>query len=150
MNLTASPANVATDSPASAMNAARESIVVNASTAEVYRRWSRFEDLPTFIKPLRNVQRIDEAHFFYMWQRDGHEQQGVLHIVLQIPERRIAWRSTSNGFVSGVVCFEPRSNTQTKITLKIRSIFDPPRLSARVREYLDTFKNLIEIPEVSS
>jgi len=70
--------------------------------------------------------------------------------LLRIPERRIAWRSPSDGFMSGVVSFEPCSNTATEITLKIRSIFDPPSLSRRVEEYLGNFKRLVERDETAS
>jgi uncharacterized membrane protein len=69
--------------------------------------------------------------------------------VLRIPERRIAWRSTSDGFMSGVVSFEPRSNEETEVTLKIRSIFDPPRLARRLEEYLGNFKRLVESEETA-
>jgi len=75
---------------------------------------------------------------------DGSHQNGVFHIILQVPGRRIAWRSMSNGFMSGVVSFEPRSQEETEVTLKIRSIFDPPSLSQRMEEYLGNFKRLVE------
>jgi uncharacterized membrane protein len=125
-------------------NAAQRSVVVKAPVDRVYEQWSRIEDVPRFITSLREVRRIDDAHFSYTWQPNGDEQKGVFHIVLQIPGRRIAWRTMSNGFMSGVVCFEPRSQQETEVTLKIRSIFDPPRLSQRVEEYLDNFKRLVE------
>jgi len=32
----------------------------------------------------------------------------------------------SDGFMSGVVSFEPRSDQETEVTFKIRSIFDLP------------------------
>jgi len=126
------------------MNAARRSVVVKASVDQVYEQWSQIEDLPKFITPLRNVLRMDDTHFSYTWGPNGGEQQGVFHIVLRIPGRRIAWRSTSDGFMSGVVSFEPRSDQETEITLKIRSVFDPPSLSRRVGEYLGNFKRLVE------
>jgi uncharacterized membrane protein len=129
------------------MNAARQSVVVRAPINEVYEQWSRVEDLPKFITPLRNVRRLDDTHFSYTWHPNGHEVQGVFKIVLRIPSRRIAWRSMSDGFMSGVVSFEPRSGQETEITLRIRSIFDPPRLSRRVEEYLDNFKRLVENEE---
>src|SRR6266480_6036598 len=140
----------ATDPAPIEMNAARHSVVVKASIAQVYERWSRFEDLPRFITPLRNVQRMDDAHFSYTWHPNGNEQRGVFHIVLRIPERRIAWRSPSDGFMSGVVCFESRSNEDTQVTLKIRSIFDPPSLARRLEEYLSNFKRLVENEETVS
>jgi uncharacterized membrane protein len=126
------------------MNAAQQSVIVKAPIEEVYEQWSRLEDLPKFITPLRDVRRLDDAHFSYTWHPNGSEQQGLFHIVLRVPGRRIAWRSMSDGFMSGVVCFEPRSDQETEITLKIRSIFDPPSLSRRVEEYLGNFKRLVE------
>ena len=104
------------------MNAARHLVVVKAPVDRVYEQWSRLEDLPKFVTPLRKVQRIDDTHFSYTWHPDGSNQKGVFHIILQVPGRRIAWRSMSNGFASGVVSFEPRSQEETEVTLKIRSI----------------------------
>jgi uncharacterized membrane protein len=117
---------------------------VKAPVDRVYGQWSRIEDLPKFIPSFRKVQRIDKTHFSYVWHPTGEEKQGIFQIVLQIPSRRIAWRTTSNGFASGVVSFEPRSQHETEVTLKIRSIFDPPSLSRRVEEYLGNFKRLVE------
>jgi uncharacterized membrane protein len=127
-----------------AINAARLVIIVKAPIDRVYEQWSRIEDLPRFITPMREVRRIDDAHFSYTWHPNGEDQHGVFHIVLQIPGRRIAWRTMSNGFMSGVVSFEPRSEQETEVTLKVRSIFDPPSLSHRVEEYLRNFKQLVE------
>ena len=127
-----------------AMNAARHLVVVKAPVDRVYEQWSRLEELPKFVTPLRKVQRIDETHFSYTWHPDGSHEKGVFHIILQVPGRRIAWRSMSNGFMSGVVSFEPRSQEETEVTLKIRSIFDSPSLSQRVEEYLRNFKRLVE------
>jgi uncharacterized membrane protein len=132
------------------MNAAQQFVVVKAPLERVYEQWSRIEDLPKFIPPLRDVRRIDDTHFSYTWHPNGEEQQGVFHIVLQIPGRRIAWRTMSEGFMSGVVSFEPQSQKETEVTLKIRSIFDPPSLSQRVEEYLRNFKQLVENGETAS
>ena len=126
------------------MNAARHLVVVKAPVDRVYKQWSRLEDLPKFVTPLGKVQRIDDTHFSYTWHPNGSDEKGVFHIILQVPGRRIAWRSMSNGFMSGVVSFEPRSQEETEVTLKIRSIFDPPSLSQRVEEYLGNFKRLVE------
>ena len=129
------------------MNAAQECVVVKAPLNRVYEQWSRMEDLPKFIPPLREVRRIDDTHFSYVWHPNGEEKQGIFQIVLQIPGRRIAWRTMSNGFMSGVVSFEPRSEQETEVILKIRSIFDPSNLSRRVEEYLGNFKRLVERAE---
>jgi uncharacterized membrane protein len=126
------------------LNAARRSVIVKAPIGEVYEQWSRVEDLPKFIPPLRNVQRMDETRFSYIWDRNGNERRGIFQILLRIPGRRIAWGSMSSGLMSGVVCFEPRPHQETEITLKVRSIFVPSSLSRRVKEYLANFKRLVE------
>ena len=130
------------------MTAAQHFVVVSAPVDRVYKQWSNPEDLPKFVPPLKDVCRIDDKHFSYRWASSSDEK-GVLHIVLQIPRRRIAWRTMSNGFMSGVVSFEPRSQDETEVTLKIRSVFDPPSLTWRLEEYLGNFKRLVE-REVSS
>ncbi len=99
------------------MNAARHLVVVKAPVDRVYEQWSRLEDLPKFVTPLQDVCRIDETHFSYTWLPNGSEEKGIFHIVLQIPGRRIAWRTMSNGFMC---------------------------LSHRVEEYLRNFKRLVE------
>jgi len=129
------------------LNAARRSVVVKAPVERVYEQWAGVEDLPKFITPLRNIKKIDGSQFSYTWHPDGEERRGVFQILLQIPGRRIAWCTLSNGFMSGVVSFEPHSDGKTKVTLKIRSIFDPPNLSRRIEEYLGNFKQLVERQE---
>jgi uncharacterized membrane protein len=129
------------------MNAAEKSIVVNAPVAEVYERWLRFEELPKFIKSLGNVERIDDTHFSFSNIRDGKEQRGVIEVIRQIPERRIAWRTIGDGVGLGVVSFEPLSDTATEITLKLRSVFDPSISGQSADEYLRNFKQLIENPQ---
>jgi uncharacterized membrane protein len=126
------------------VNAAEKSIIVNAPVAQVYEEWLRFEDLPKFIKSLGEVERIDDKHFSFRSRRDGKEQRGIIEVVRQIPERRIAWRTIADGVGLGVVSFEPRSENTTEITLKLRSTFDPSLSGQSADEYLLNFKRLVE------
>jgi uncharacterized membrane protein len=126
------------------MNAAETSIVVNAPVAQVYEQWLRFEDIPKFIKSIDEVERIDDTRFSFISLRDGKEERGVIEIVQQIPERRIAWRTITEEVGLGVVLFEPRSDNATEITLKLRSIFDPSISGHSADEYLLKFKALVE------
>ena len=126
------------------MNAAEKSIIVSAPVADVYQRWLRFEELPRFIKSLGHVERIDDTHFSFCNIRDGKEQRGVIEVIRQIPERRIAWRTIADAVGLGVVSFEPRSDNATEITLKLRSLFDPSISAQNADEYLLNFKQFIE------
>jgi uncharacterized membrane protein len=126
------------------MNAAEKAIVVNAPVSEVYERWLRFEELPKFIKSLGNVERIDDTHFSFSSNRGDKEQNGVIEVIRQIPERKIAWRTIGDGVGLGVVSFEPLSDNVTEITLKLRSLFDPSISGQSAEEYLLNFKQSIE------
>jgi hypothetical protein len=54
-------------------------------------------------------------------------------------------RRADDGVGLGVVSFEPRSkNNATKITFKLRSIFDPSISGQSADEYLLDFKRLVE------
>src|SRR5437762_14020555 len=107
------------------MNAAEKSIVVNAPVAEVYQRWLHFEELPKFIKWLGAVERVDDKHFSFNPLRDGKEQRGVIEVIRQIPERKIAWRTIAHGVGLGMPSFEPLPETATELTLKLLPLFDP-------------------------
>ena len=131
------------------LNAARRSIVVKVPVERAYQQWARVEDLPKFITPLQSVRRIDDTQFSYTWHPDGEEYQGVLHLVLLIPCRRIAWRNLSNPLMSGVVSFDRRSKQETEVILKIHSVYDPLNLSLRLEEYLGNFKRLVESEEAA-
>jgi hypothetical protein len=53
-------------------------------------------------------------------------------------------RRADDGVGLGVVSFEPRSKNATKITFKLRSIFDPSISGQSADEYLLDFKRLVE------
>ena len=131
-------------------NAVQGSIAVNAPIGSVYRQWLRLEDLPQFISAVKEVKKFDAKHFFIAVSHKGKRYEGVLEIMLRVPERRLAWRvvarrSSSHHFATGVVSFSSRSDRSTGVSVRISSSFDGA-LSRRVNPYLRNFKRLIEKP----
>ena len=132
------------------MDAAEGSIVVNASVADVYARWLAFEDYPKFITAIKRVQKLDANHFVATLAFNGKQYDATLEIMLRVPERRLAWRTVSNGhapdhLAAGVVSFESCPDRTTCITFKLTSSFGGA-VSRRVDEYLHNFKRLVEKP----
>jgi uncharacterized membrane protein len=131
-----------------AMNAAQGSIVVKAPVADVYKRWLEFEDYPKFITAIKRVQKSDENHFSASLAFNGQRHNATLEIMLRVPERRLAWRTVSNGhaldhLAAGVVSFASRPDRSTCINFKLTSSFGGA-VSRRVDKYLHNFKRLVE------
>jgi uncharacterized membrane protein len=131
-----------------AIDAAEGSIVVNAPVADVYEGWLAFEDYPKFITAIKRVRKLDANHFVATLAFNAKQYDAMLEIMLRVPERRLAWRTVSNGhapdhLAAGVVSFESCSDRTTCITLKLSSSFGGA-VSRRVDRYLHNFKRLIE------
>jgi hypothetical protein len=126
------------------VNTDSESIVVNAPVSEVYHRCLRFEDFPAFINSISKMDRIDNTHFSCTWSINGEEVQSDVQIIMRVADRRIAWQAASDHFRVGVVFFVPIGGAATKVTVKVRSIVEPVRLTGALRHYLRNFKVYIE------
>jgi uncharacterized membrane protein len=131
-----------------AMDAAERSIVVNVPVLDVYERWLAFEEYPKFITAIRRVRKLDTNHFIASLAFKGKQHEAMLEIMLRVPERRLAWRTVSNGhapdhFAAGVVSFTSCPDRTTCVTFKLTSSFGGA-VSRRVDRYLQNFKQLIE------
>jgi uncharacterized membrane protein len=131
------------------MNTAEGSILVKAPIGAVYRRWLRLEDCPQFLTAVKEVKKLDANHFFIAATYNGKPMEGVLEIILRVPERRLAWRlvagkSHSDHLASGVASFTSQSDRSTRLTLKVTYSIAGEDLSAQIQEYLGNFKRLLE------
>jgi uncharacterized membrane protein len=131
-----------------AMNAAQGSIVVRAPVAAVYKHWLEFENYPKFITAIKRVRRLDENHFSALLALDNERYEAVLEIMLRVRERRLAWRTISNGqgrdhFAAGAVSFSSRPDQSTCVDFKLTSSFGGA-ISRRIDIYLHKFKALTE------
>jgi uncharacterized membrane protein len=131
-----------------AMAAAEGSIVVNASVSDVYQRWLAFEDYPKFVTAIKRVRKLDANHFVASLGFNGKRYDTTLEMMLRVQDRRLAWRTISNGhapphLAAGVVLFLSQPDRRTRITLKLTSSFGGA-ISRRVDKYLRNFKKLIE------
>jgi len=130
------------------MATAEGSIAVNAPLASVYKGWLAFEDYPKFIPALKGVRKLDANHFVASFAFNGKQYEARFEIMLRVPERRLAWRTVSNGhahdhLAAGVVSFASLSDHGTRVTMKLTSSFGGA-VSTRVAKYLRNFKRLIE------
>src|SRR5438128_3387248 len=130
------------------MAAAEGSIAVNAPVDAVYKSWLTFEDYPKFITAIKRVRKLDANHFVAFFASNRRQYEATLEIMLRVPERRLAWRTVSNGrahdrLAAGVVSFASLSDHGARVSLKLTSNVGGC-VSNRVDKYLRNFKRLIE------
>lgn len=130
-----------------------ESIEVNVPVSTAYNQWTQFEEFPKFMDSVHEVQQLSDTRLHWRADVAGKEKQWDAEITEQIPDKRIAWRSTSGVRNGGVVTFHKISDYTTRVTLQMD--YDPETVveqigdaigavRMQVRENLKRFKELIE------
>ncbi|SFC64980.1 SRPBCC family protein [Massilia yuzhufengensis] len=130
-----------------------ESVEVNVPVSTAYNQWTQFEDFPQFMKSVKEIRQLDDKHLHWRANVAGEEKQWDAEITEQIPDKRIAWRSTSGVKNGGVVTFHKISDTCTRIMLqmdyepdgaleKLGDAVGAVRMEARAN--LTNFKELLE------
>lgn len=130
-----------------------ESIDVNVPVSTAYNQFTQFEDFPQFMDSVHEVRQIDDTHLHWRADVAGKEEEWDSEITEQIPDERIAWRSTSGVPNAGVVTFHKIGKDRTRITLQMdytpqgmdEKIGDAlGMVSMQARSNLKRFKQLLE------
>jgi len=134
------------------MESIQKSIEIEAPISTVYNQWTQFEDFPRFMEGVERVQQMDDKHLHWVAEVGGKRKEWDAEIVDQQPERRISWRSTSGTRNSGVVCFQPKDQNHTMVTLEMYYEPDGPiekagdalgLVSRRIEGDLERFRQFI-------
>jgi uncharacterized membrane protein len=101
------------------MSSITKSIDVNVPVRTAYDQWTQFESFPEFMDGVESVQQIDDTHLHWRATIDGKEAEWDAVITEQIPDERIAWKSTTGQPNAGVVTFHRLGGDETKVTLQM-------------------------------
>ena len=101
------------------MQHVEKTIEVEAPITTVYNQWTQFEEFPRFMEGVESVQQLDDKRLRWRAEIGGKTVEWDAEIFEQIPDRRIAWRSINGIMNSGMVNFEPLSETCTRVCLKV-------------------------------
>jgi uncharacterized membrane protein len=135
------------------MESIEKSIDIDMPITDVYNQWTQFEDFPSFMEGVKEVRQLDDKRLLWCAEIGGREKEWTAEIFEQLPDERIAWRSTSGSKNSGMVNFTPLDANRTRVRMKLN--YDPEGaaenigdalgvLSARVSGDLKRFKEFIE------
>lgn len=94
-------------------------ILVNSPLSTTYKQWTQFEQFPDFMDNIKFVKQIDDQHLQWEISALGATKKWQAKITEQIPEHKIAWKST-NGFTNkGEIIFNSLTPNQTEIRVHI-------------------------------
>jgi|SRR5688572_21191851 len=111
-----------------------ESIEVDVPVRTAYNQFTQFEDFPKFMQDVEEVRQLDDTHLQWRARIAGKEEVWQSEITFQIPDKKIAWRSTSGPPNSGAASFESLSANRTRVTLRMS--YQPPGLLEKVGDAL--------------
>ena len=99
------------------MGTIRESVEVAVPVRTAYDQWTQFEEFPRFMAGVESVQQLDDTHLHWVAEVGGHRAEWDAEITEQIPDARIAWRSTSGRETNGLVTFDVLEPSRTLVTV---------------------------------
>ena len=101
------------------MSSTEKSIEINVPVSTAYNQWTQFEDFPKFMDGIKEVKQLDDTHVHWRASIGGKEKEWDAEITEQIPDSRIAWRSTTGSRNDGIVTFHKLSETTTRVVVHL-------------------------------
>lgn len=96
-----------------------KSIEVEAPVNKVYNQWTQFEDFPKFMQGVEQVKQLDDKRLHWVAEIAGKRKEWDAEIFEQVPDQKIAWRSTSGAANAGIVSFQPIAANRTNVTVRM-------------------------------
>jgi uncharacterized membrane protein len=124
------------------METIEKSIEVEAPLNTVYNQWTQFEQFPRFMEGVQEVRQLDDKHLHWVAAVGGRKKEWDAEIVEQIPDERIAWRSTSGVPNAGVVYFRPKDQNHTVVTLQMN--YEPEGAMERAGDAIGLLSRRVE------
>ena len=83
-----------------------------------YNQWTQFEEFPRFMEGVEEVKQLDDTHLHWRAEVGGKPKEWDAEITEQIPDRRIAWRSTERRAERGRGDLRPLGDDRTRVTCR--------------------------------
>ncbi|ATW51461.1 SRPBCC family protein [Streptomyces xantholiticus] len=100
------------------MSMVKGSVDVDVPLRTAYDQWTRFEAFPQFMAGVQEVRQIDDRHNHWTTKIGGVHREFDTEIIDQLPEERIAWRTTGGEIHQmGMVRFQRLDDSHTRVEL---------------------------------
>jgi uncharacterized membrane protein len=135
------------------MTTVTESVEVAVPVRTAYHQWTQFEEFPRFMGGVSEVRQVSDTQTHWVTTIGGVTREFDAEITEQLPDRRVAWMSTSGMKQAGMVDIEPVAADRSRVTVRMdyepRGIAEKAAdamgiLTRQVRGDLDRFREFIE------
>jgi uncharacterized membrane protein len=135
------------------MSTVEQSIDIGVPVRVAYDQWTQFESFPQFMDGIEEVRQLDDTHLHWRASIGGRDVEWNAVITEQIPEERVAWRSTDGTPNAGVVTFHRLGDESSRVMVQIEHESEGvmervgSALGAdtrQVKNSLEQFKELVE------
>ena len=135
------------------MPTVKKSIEVDVPVRVAYDQWTQFEEFPRFMGGVESVKQIDDKRLHWKAEAAGKVQEWDAEITEQVPDKIIAWKSTSGARNDGTVRFTPMGQNKAKVEVEMH--WEPEGVverigdvlgadDARIQKDLGNFKEFVE------
>jgi uncharacterized membrane protein len=136
------------------MSRFESNIELDVPVRTAYNQWTQFEHFPAFMEGVKAVRQLDDRRLHWIEEIGGKSVEWDAVITEQIPDTRIAWRSTSGAPNAGAVDFHRLSDEKCRVHLQID--YQPEGIvekvgdavgavGRRVEKDLERFKEYVEL-----
>ena len=141
------------------MSKVEETIELDVPVGTAYNQWTQFEEFPRFMEHVDEVRQLDDTHLHWRVTIAGKTEEFQAEVTEQVPDTRVAWKSTSGRQNAGVVDFHRLSDDRCQVSVQmdaepeglVEKAADMAGVAAgQVRGDLERFKELIESREAET
>ena len=102
------------------MSSIQESVDVEVPIRTAYDQWTQFESFPNFMDGVESITQTDATHTHWVTKIDGVKREFDAEITEQLPDERVAWKSTAGEAKhAGVVTFHRLDDSKTRVMIQI-------------------------------
>jgi uncharacterized membrane protein len=124
---------------------AEREIELNVPVETAYNQWTQVEDYPLFMEGVQEVRQFQQTDLVWTTSLDGRSRRWRAHVMRQIPDKVLAWKSEDGAGVSSTVLFEALGEDRSRVRIRATSEAETPdQLETRLGADLLRFKRLIE------
>jgi uncharacterized membrane protein len=116
------------------MPTVKKSIEVDVPVRVAYDQWTQFEEFPRFMEGIESVQQQDDKRLQWRGKVAGKVEQWNAEITEQVPDKVIAWKSTSGARNEGIVRFASVGSDKTKVDVEMH--WEPQGVTERIGDVL--------------